>query len=145
VIGLKKPFRRSVRPFVDGTYSGDGAYDYIRDLRYAQHPDMYVRSFLLIQKDLLGIFDYLEPDDVNCKSYSFRIHELLVRTCIEVEANCKAIMLENGYSKATNNMNMPLYKRINLSHHLSAYKVRLPYWSGPSNIRAPFDAWGGKR
>jgi hypothetical protein len=34
--------------------------------------------------------DYVEPADQNLNTYSFRIHELLMRACIEVEANCKA-------------------------------------------------------
>ena len=57
----------------------------------------YIRAFLLIQKDLLELFDYVEPADQNLDCYSYRIHELHMRACIEVEAHCKAILSENNY------------------------------------------------
>ena len=65
----------------------------------------------------------------------FRLHALLVRTCIEVEANCKAILVENGYIRARGDLTMADYKRINSSHHMDQYKVRLPYWHGDSHTR----------
>lgn len=55
-----------------------------------------MRAFLLVQKDLQELFDYVEPADKKLCCYSYRIHELLMRTCIEVKANCKAILSENA-------------------------------------------------
>ena len=72
---------------------------YILDPDYAKSPEHYVRSFLLIQEDILRLFQFIEPSDINLQTYSFRIHELYMRICIEIEANFKAIFDENKYSK----------------------------------------------
>ncbi len=137
---LARPFRRTCRQFVDGKYSGGGRTDYIRHLKFARTPQQYIRAFLLIQKDLLELFDYVEPSDVNLKCYSYRIHELHTRTCIEIEANCKAILGENGYTKA-GNWNMDDYRKLNATHRLSSYQVKLPLWHGNQIMRAPFAPW----
>ena len=66
---------------------------------FAESPEHYVRAFLLLQKDLHDLFDYVEPADTNLQCFSYRIHALLLRACVEVEANCKAILKENGYKR----------------------------------------------
>jgi len=63
-----------------------------------------------------------------------------MRVCVEVEANCKAILQENGYVKSTD-MNMSDYKKINRTHHLSSYQIKVPFWSGRKNLRSPFSRW----
>jgi hypothetical protein len=63
-----------------------------------------------------------------------------MRACIEVEANCKAILFENGYSHA-GDWSMRDYKKLNATHRLSSYEVRAPLWHGNRNTRAPFLAW----
>ena len=108
--------------------------------KFAQSPEHYVRAFLLLLKDLQELFDYVEPADKNLACYSFRIHALLLRTCVEVEANCKAILRENGYSK-TGDWNMGDYKKIEKTHFLSPYEVKVPNWTGTSSSRSPFSAW----
>jgi hypothetical protein len=107
---------------------------------YSQSPEQYVRAFLLLLKDLKELFDYIEPADENLICYSYRIHALLLRACIEVESNCKAILIENGFTKS-GGMNMLDYKKINTTHRLSSYQVKAPYWTGKKDIRSPFAAW----
>ena len=70
---------------------------------------------------------------------------MLMRTCIEVEANLKAILTENGYSSGSN-LTMKDYCKVEASHLLSEYKILIPYWHGQRQIRTPFEAWatGGK-
>ncbi len=138
-MSINRPYRRTCRPFTDGNYGGNGSWQYMMHPKYAQSPERYVRSFLLLLKDLQELFDYIEPADENLKCYSFRIHSLLLRTCVEIEANCKAILKENGYS--IKNMNMRDYKKINTTHRLSSYQVKVPYWNGVKDIRNPFSAW----
>jgi hypothetical protein len=109
-------------------------------------PGHYIRAFLLLLKDLQELFDYVEPADGNLSCYSYRIHALLLRACVEVEANCKAILKENGYIKKSKkgkdiDMNMDDYKKINTTHRLSSYQVKVPYWSGTEDTRFPFLAW----
>lgn len=135
-----RPYRRTCRQFVDGKYTEGGRWKYMIHPKFAQEPGHYIRAFLLLLKDLLELFDYIEPADGNLSCYSYRIHALLLRACVEVEANCKAILKENRYTKA-GDMNMGDYKKINTSHHLSSYQVKVPYWSGTSDTRSPFSAW----
>ncbi|CAM4491146.1 MAG: hypothetical protein LEGION0403_FIIPPAGN_02888 [Legionella sp.] len=113
---------------------------------YAKSPEQYVRAFLLLQKDLQEIFDYIEPADKNLKCYSFRTHELLMRSCIEVEANFKGVLKENGYEKKDKDghsldMDIDDYKKLEKTHKLSTYKVKLPHWVGNKAIRTPFSSW----
>jgi hypothetical protein len=78
---------------------------------------MFAR-FLILLKDLQELFDYVEPADKNLSCYSYRIHALSRRACVEVEANCKAILKENGYTKS-GDWNMGDYKKIEKTHLLS--------------------------
>jgi hypothetical protein len=98
MMAIKKPFRRTCRQFRDSTLQG-GRNEYIDDHSFAKAPQQYVRAFMVIQKDLLELFDYIEPAGKNLCCYSYRTHELLMRSCVEVEANCKAILAENGYNR----------------------------------------------
>src|SRR5437667_8799255 len=110
-MGIDKPYKRTVRQLADGSYSNSGNGKYIKHPDYSNSPEKYVRSFLLIQNDLQKLFEYVEPADKNKQTYSYRIHELFVRVCIDVEANCKAILFENGYKKAKD-LNMSDYRLI---------------------------------
>jgi hypothetical protein len=114
---------------------------YIRHASYADEPSNYIRAFLLIQKDLQTIFEYIEPSDQNRKAYSFRTYELLLRTCTEVEANFKAIFRANTCGKNGGNLNITDYVKIETSHFLSGYKVKMPYWSDSSPSWQPFANW----
>jgi hypothetical protein len=95
---------------------------------------------MILLKDMQELFDFVEPADENLNCYSYRMHELLIRASIEVEANCKAILVENGYARS-GNMTMTDYKKINASHHLSCYKVKMPFWNGMQGTRTPYSAW----
>jgi hypothetical protein len=64
-----------------------------------------------------------------------------MRTCIEVEANFKAIFKENTYTKPERKWNIVDYKKINISHHLDDYSIELPNWTGVEGIRYPFKEW----
>jgi hypothetical protein len=135
-----KPYLRTCRQFTDGSYDAAGKGRYVADSRFAKEGEHYVRAFTLIQKDLHELFDYVEPADVNKDCYSYRIHALHMRTCIEIEANCKAILTENGYS-AAGNWDMRDYKKLEPTHHLSAYEIMLPVWRGTQTVRTPFRSW----
>jgi hypothetical protein len=93
-----------------------------------------------LQKDVLELFDYIEPSDQNLPCHSYRIHELLMRACMEVEANCKAILTENGMT-LRDRPNMTDYRKVEQSHKLSAYQVGVPTWHGDSALRTPFASW----
>lgn len=145
-MSVTKPYILTVRPFKDGSYTGGAKDRYIHHVDYAQRPSNYIRSYLLLQKDLIELFNYIEPSDTNLQTYSFRIQELLVRTCIELEANFRAILELNEYSRAKQGKKLSIkdYYKINSSHYLSNYSVKLPYWSENliTAIRTPFKQWG---
>lgn len=134
---VNRPYYRTCRQFVDGHYSEGGRWQYMVHPQFAQTPEHYVRAFLLLLKDLRDLFDYIEPADINLQCYSYRIHALLLRACVEVEANCKAILRENGYQ----GLSMKDYKKIEKTHFLSGYKVKAPNWTGEMAVRTPFGAW----
>jgi len=137
---IKKPYKRTVRPFTEERIREGGLWAYFYHPDFAEAPEHYVRAFLIILKDFQNLLDYIEPADKNLSTYSFRIHELLLRVCIEIEANCVAILSENGYAKV-GNWTMADYKKIYKSHKLSSYEVKLPVWKGTENIRKPYESW----
>lgn len=137
---IARPFYRTCRPFLDGSYAGNGNWRYAEDPRFAEATTHYIRSFLLLVKDLQELFDYVEPADKNLGCYSYRIHALLLRACVEVEANCKAILSENGYARS-DDLNMGDYKKIETTHRLSSFKAVIPHWTGVQHTRTPFAGW----
>ena len=139
-MSINRPYKRTCRQFVDGSYTEGGCGQYMIHPHFANSPSHYVRAFLLILKDLQELFDYVEPADENLSCYSYRIHSLLMRSCIEIEANCKAILQENGYTKATD-MNMGDYRKIEVTHLLSSYEIKIPHWSGVKDTWIPFQQW----
>ena len=146
-MAIQQPYRRTARQLKDGSYSNSGNSRYIKHSEYASSPEKYIRSFLIIQNDLQKIFEYVEPSDKNKRTYSYRIHELFIRVCIEVEANCKAILRENGYSKKQEkDWNMHDYCLIEKTHQLSSYEVSLPRWDTNKGLGldryCPFKNWG---
>lgn len=138
---IARPYRRTCRQFKDGTYGDLGKQMYIQHASFAKDLEHYVRAFLLIQKDLLEIFEYVEPAERNLPTYSFRTHALHMRVCIEAEANCTAILAENGYTRSGNWKMRDDYRKIEASHRLSAYEVMYPVWTGNGATRRPFSAW----
>lgn len=141
-MSLKKPYHRNFRGMKQGPNAGYSQWAYIIDKAYAKEPTHYIRPFLIIQRDLERLFDYIEPSDQCLQAYSYRIHELLMRTCIEIEANFKAILFENKFTAPKGkHLNMDVYRKINVTHHLSSYKVLLPIWNGGQKEFAPFEPW----
>ncbi|WP_343928455.1 hypothetical protein [Pigmentiphaga daeguensis] len=140
-MSANRPFRRMCRQFVDGHYSEGGRWMYLLHPKYATDPRHYVRAFLLLQEDILDLFSYVEPSDVNLNTYSHRIQQLLIRACIEVEANFTAIFLDNGFGDNDTRFNINDYKLVNTSHRLSSFQVRIPGWTGNRGTRRPFLAW----
>jgi hypothetical protein len=140
---IRLPFFRTFRKLKTHSNSGYSQYSYPLDKSYANNPVHYTRAFLLLQEDIKGLFEYIEPADENLSTYSFRIYELMFKCCSELEANFKAILRENGYGRATEaDWNMKDYSKVNVSHMLSGYKVSYPIWRGKNFTFQPFEPWG---
>lgn len=135
------PYHRCYRPLVDRENSDEYERCYLLDDAYAVRPYSYTRAFLQLQKEMEELFLYVAPADKNLKTYSYHIHELLIRICIEIEANFKAIFAENHYSKPEKDFTIKDFWKINASHRLSDYKVIMPTWEGKDNVFEPFAGW----
>ena len=149
-MSLPKPYHRNWRAIKSGPNSGYSGWAYIIDKQYALLPTHYVRAYELIQADLEKLFEYVEPSPESLQTFSYRIHELLMRTCIELEANFKAILTENIYTPQQDRFgshiyNMSVYKKVDITHHLSSYEVSLPVWNGPERLFKPFADWKNGR
>lgn len=148
-MSFKKPFHRNYRKMRPGHNAGYSDWAYIVDREYAIDPQHYTRAYSIIQSDIINLFQYIEPTDINNSTYSFRTHELLMRTCIEVEANFKAILRENiftptnlkGEPRQERSWTINDFKIINKTHHLDAYTVEFPFWRGSEGIKRPFENW----
>lgn len=153
-MSFPKPFKRNYRPVIsDRPNAGYSDWAYIVDPYYCQHPEHYTRAFNIIQGDVVKLFETIEPSDINSSTFSFRTLELLIRICIEIEANFKAILKENifnptfaggpnaGDARPERFWNMNDYKKINQTHRLADYSVSFPVWQGELNTRTPFHNW----
>jgi hypothetical protein len=141
-VTFPKPFHRNIREIKDGPNSGYSGWAYIHDPEYAKNREHYLRAYTLIQNDLRLVFEYVEPSDQCREAFSYRTHALLMRTCIEVEANFKAILEENTFTPPPNgSLNMTHYRKVDATHHLSSYEVMLPIWNGIPPIIRPFEPW----
>ncbi len=144
-MSLPRPFYRTIRSVRSHPNARYSARAFVTDPEYAEKPEHYVRAWLLIQEDLKALFEYVEPSPECLDTYSYRIHALLIRTCIEVEANFKAIFSANNFTPPKRNLNIRDYRKVDATHHLSSYDVILPMWNegGPGTYRVwtPFGAW----
>jgi hypothetical protein len=112
----------------------------MRHPAYAESPQRFVQGYLMIQNDLANIMQNVEADDRNGLVFGYRVHELLMRTCVEIEANLKAILKANLFS-STRRWTMREYSRVEHSHRLSEYRIFLPTWRGSMGEFSPFGAW----
>lgn len=120
---------------------GTGHYHaYVRHPLFAEDPRHYVAALRLIEADLHTIFEYVEPSESHGIVYSHRIHQLLFRCCVEIEAHFRNILLSNGYVPA-GRMTMNDYRLVNYTHRLSDYAIRYPGWRGGDGIWRPFMQW----
>jgi len=152
-MSIDKPYHRTYRKMKKNGNSGYSQWAYIKDPSYAKNPEHYTRSYAILQNDLFHLFEYIEPSDKNLPTFSFRIYELFLRTCTEIETNFKAILVENGYcpkykkgskkgkKRGEKDWNINDYKKIDKTHHLSSYKITFPLWDGKENTKEPFKRW----
>ena len=141
---LSKPFRRIIRPFTDGEYL-HGAKDdeiYILNNSYAPDRSSLVRAYSIIERNLIQLFDYVEPSDHNLKIYSHRTYELLLRASTEFETNCKSILTANNYTRSSGgNLNITDYYKIDGASKLSEYSIILDAWLPRAKVFQPFKDW----
>lgn len=144
-MSLSKPYKRLYRPSVSRGWSDDNIGKYQHDERYISKGERtsLLTAACLIIHDFEELFVYIEPTDVNKRVYSHRVYELFLRTCTEIEANCKGILEANGYRKS-GNFDMSDYKKLEQATLLSSYKVKYSNWS-PVYSCKPFEPWANNK
>jgi len=144
-VALNKPYYRIIRPFkADSTqYTEGSSPHYPTDSKYASDRIELCRAYQLIEKDLLHLFEYINPCDDNLKVYSHRTYELLLRTATEFETNCKRILEVNGYN-CPKYLNMMDYFKIHQASKLGDYKINLLLWHPTPKTFQPFQEWAGE-
>ena len=101
----------------------------------------YKRSFDILLNDFHKLSEFVEPSDFNCKTYSFRIYELILRICTEFESLCKELLIAEGSAKSPKDMNVNDYKKLEGSLVLESIKVSLTNWSPTNDFIQPFKNW----
>lgn len=132
-----KPLKRILRP-IDNSFTSYG-HDHLLDERYCLEKFQLLHAYHILEKDFRSLFDYIELHDLNKKTFSHRIYELILRASTEFEANAKGILLDNGYT--SNNLNIIDYFKINTASKLNEYEVRINFWSPNPLIIKPFQVW----
>lgn len=135
-----KPFPRVFLPMKYRDILDDN--EYLLDSRYVnkQESSSLVNAARIIIKDYYDLIDYVEPTNSNKDVYSHRIYELLLRTATEFEANCKGVLLANGYTNC-GNLNITDYCRLNTLMKLDEYEISTQLWSPEKRFR-PLEEWG---
>lgn len=137
ISGIPTPYYRIYRPLMGRTDSAP----YLHESEYAADRISRCRAFYMIHKDFERVFEYVEPGESNRETYSERLFEILLRTCTEFEANCKAILLANKYN-GKRQLDIRDFKLIDKATQISKYKVRLRVWLPEPTWILPLEAWG---
>ncbi len=125
---------------MNGEYNQSSDQPYVRDELYANDASHFISAYQLLEADLMKLFTFIEPADANLSTYSHRLYELLLRASTEFEANARAVLVANGYSK-TGRWNIFDYAKLEPACRLSAFATTLPVWRGSDSVRRPFSVW----
>lgn len=136
-MAVNKAYKLIIRPFISENPSN---FNYIRDKSGLTTFRGYIRAFEIFEKDLVELFDYIEPSDENRNTYSHRIFEMYLRACTEFEANAKNILNNNTYNKQCY-YNIEDYYKLNKAMKLSDYIVKVSIWEGVYANVKPFEEW----
>ena len=113
----------------------------IRHPAYAYRAHRWVRAYVL-QDDLVEYLESVEPADVNLETYLLRAADLLIRACIEVEANLAAILRANTYTKV-GSLNMDKgHSKVGEVALSSQFSVQFPHWDGSHRQHGSLSACG---
>jgi hypothetical protein len=134
---LTRPFYRIWRPPHNDNFFEN---DYVLDPRNAPDAINLIRGYHLLERELFKLFDFVEPADANLSCYSHQLYALILRASTEFEANAKAILIKNSYTRA-GNFNVRDYYKLQSAMRLSEYRVTIPIWQGNHRVVQPFDTW----
>jgi hypothetical protein len=133
-VSLNKPYPHIYRPGL--RYVASPYYE----ARESELGINCLASYRILKHDLKSIFEYIEPQNANFKTFSHRTFELLVRACIEVESLCKLIFKQDRV-ELKNCGNMVRYSDLEGAMHLSKYEIGCYGFTYPAFI--PFESFSG--
>ena len=133
-----KPFPRIFLPQKNKSIMGADVFSSHPAYIDPKEATSLINSARIIIKDYKDLIDYIEPTNDNELVYSHRIYELLLRTATEFEANCKGILLANGYAKR--HFNIEDYYKLNKLMKLDKYELTTQLWS-PEKTFCPLSEW----
>lgn len=127
---INKPYFRIIRPIASGYDFNNPCAGYHNDKRFVSERERnsLIHSGILIVKDFLELFDYIEPCDDHRVVYSHRIYELFLRTSTEFEANCKGVLIANNCKPQNRDYSILDYYKLNKAMRLSEYKIEFSRW-----------------
>lgn len=148
-MSIAKPYYRIYHPGLGSDPLYNPTSGFVRDNLFFKEDEKksMIMAAKLIIDDFKRLLEYIAPDIENEKVFSHRIYELLLRTCTEVESNCKGILKANNYravnrnSKDKKDYDMNDYKKIEQSSHLSEYVVQYSNWLPDKYTSKPYAAW----
>ena len=138
---IAKPYKKIIRPNAEGKYLTNLDRTYITDRRYSENRFESLQAYHSLEHDLKNLFDYVSPYESNLTAFSFRIYDLLLRVCTELEQNWKSILIANEYADENERLNIHDYKKIEQSSRLSEYEVEFNYFQPRPVIIKPFNTW----
>lgn len=118
---------------------------YVLDREYCSERSDLIRYYNFLQKNVLNIFDYIEPSSFNLKTFSPKNYQILSNICMEVENNFKGILNANNYTGTNSNYNMQDYKKIKSFMKLSEYEVKLNFRTDIDEIKPFINFTNGTR
>jgi len=102
-----------------------------------------VRSFSSISSSLVRVFDYIEPEKSNLKTYGNKLREILILACTEVEYLWLKFLQENSYPNKKSYSTMDYIKCL---PHLKLSEYEVEFINFPSlGIFKPFSGWNDKQ
>ncbi len=136
---IELPYKRIIRPFTTSEDYTLGWSYYQEDQRNCTNMMEIIRSYNVIERDLIKLFEYIEPRQENYQTFSYRIYELFLRATTEFESNAKWVLHDNGYVK--DKYNMHDFFKLETSSKLSEYKLLINPHENTRILLEPFKDW----
>tara|TARA_Y100001972_G_scaffold121316_1_gene165167 strand:- start:4390 stop:5385 length:996 start_codon:yes stop_codon:yes gene_type:complete len=98
----------------------------------------------LLFERLIELFNYVEPQKSNLDVFGFKIRELILLSCMEVESSFKAILRAHSYLKEADRLSTKDYIKLLDPLKLDHYQVQLIHYP-EIGIVNPFSSWDKKK
>lgn len=100
-----------------------------------------MRAYTNIQKSLDDLFNYIEPVEINLKTFGHKIRELLILSCTEVEYLMKKMLIDNDYVCSNNSyLKTKDYFKCKDILKLDKYEVIIQQYADLKKFH-PFKGW----